>query len=201
MKKVLSLILAVIMIFGTLAIGASAAPDAVTDEYHASGLVKDNQIILLFNLNGGTMATAQLTYDSQAGWTYKEGITGFYYCLPREATAHQPGTSIPLPDVNAPSGLKFVGWEFIDENNNQYVLGAGSPFYFEDWMLTGTNNTYGVVQLKARFTSAEAETDTLTTILGILTKVFGAIIGIVLYGGDTEAGVALMNKVLGGIMA
>ncbi len=200
MKKILSVLLAVMMIFGTLSIGASAAPDAVTDEYHASGLVKDNQIIVLFDLNGGTMATAQIFYDKQAGWTYKEGITGLYYRLPREANAQVPGTSIPLPDVTAPSGLKFSGWEFVDENNNQYVLGAGSPFYFEEWMLTGTNDTYGVVYLKARFTSAEAESDTLATVLGILTKVFGAIIGIVLYGGDTEAGVALMNKVLGGLL-
>ena len=40
----------------------------------------------------------------------------------------------------------------------------------------------------------------MATILGILIKVFGAIIGIVMYQGDTEAGVALMEKVLGGIL-
>ena len=45
----------------------------------------------------------------------------------------------------------------------------------------------------------EPDEDTLGKILGVMTTIFGALLGIIMFKGDTEAGVAMVQKVLGGI--
>ena len=56
-----------------------------------------------------------------------------------------------------------------------------------------------IILLEAQYYNAAADGDTLGNILGILTKVFGAILGILFYGGDTESGVAMMDKIFSGL--
>ncbi|MBQ8503665.1 MAG: hypothetical protein IJ491_05235 [Clostridia bacterium] len=201
MKKILSVILAVMMLFGALSVGASAA-SIYPDQWHQSGLVADNQAVLVFNLNGGTLKSTAIVYNSTTGQF--EEVSGFneatYYMLPAQGnpTAHTVGTVIVLPDVIPPTGYSFAGWQYRDADGLLQQPGALANFYIQDWIFTGNN--YGKVEFTAVFTPAEAEEDTLAKVMSILVKVFGAIIGIVLYGGDTEQGVALMNKVLGGVM-
>lgn len=198
MKKILSVLLAVMMLFGALSVGASAAVTDPSDFYDDPRFNAD-QAIFVFNLNGGTMKMPQPVYNEQTGeFVLTEGITGTYYMLPQTKTAHTVGTFIPLPDVVAPSGYNFAGWQYRDAQGLYQQPGAGANFYIQDWIFTGNN--YGIVEFTAVFVAAEPEEDTLATVMNILIKVFGAIIGIVLYGGDTEQGVALMNKVLGGLM-
>ncbi len=198
MKKILSVILAVMMIFGCLSVGASAA-SKWPDVYHSTGIVNDDQAILVFHLNGGTLKGEARVYNATTGgW---DTVSGYnqptYYMLPQTPTAHTVGTIITLPDVVAPAGYAFAGWQYRDAEGLLQQPGALANFYIQPWIFTG--NQYAMVEFTAVFVPAEAEEDTLATVMSILTKVFGAIIGIVLYGGDTEAGVALMNKVLGGL--
>ena len=188
MKKVLSLFLAVIMLFGALSIGASA----VTAEDYAKGdLVNANQAVLVFKFNGGKSYGTHHIYNVTTNDFDYAQVEGNYIMLPYDDDDLIVGTNITLPDVIPSKGDKFIGW-YCEEDGKTYAVASNGyqiPAYAGKKVITFT----------AWYKPAEPESDTLGTILGILTKVFGAIIGIVLYGGDTEAGVALMNKVLGGL--
>ena len=60
MKKILSVFLAVLMLFGALSIGASAL---TAKEYAASDLVNANQVVLVFKFNGGKSYDPQHVYN------------------------------------------------------------------------------------------------------------------------------------------
>lgn len=199
MKKILSVLLAVMMLFGALSIGASAAAVTVNrDTLHTAGVLNQNQIVAVFDINGGTLRDPQWCYDAQNGWTYQSEISGAYVMLPYQSeVAMTADSSILLPLVTPPSGMQFLYWEFFDSTGVRHTLAAGGSLKVTQDMFDYPH--YGVINLTAVYTSAEPETDTMATILNILIKVFGAIIGIIVYSGDTEAGVALMEKVLGGL--
>ena len=198
MKKILSVILAVMMIFGSLAVSASAASIDLTHStnWYPGGFAA-NQTVLIFDFNGGK-ATGKY-YDVWDGTTFvaTDEISGTYIQLPVSATDLVAGTSaVVLPFVTPPSGSAFMGWDVqIDYSPDGYnTLLAGNSYYRIPASAAGKTITF-----KAWYTSGEQEEDTMATILGILVKVFGAIIGILMYGGDTEAGVAMMNQILGGL--
>lgn len=188
MKKILSVFLAMLMLFGALSIGASAV---TAQEYAESTLVNEDQVVLVFKFNGGKSYNPLPVYNSVTNGFDSAQVEGDYIMIPYNDSDLIVGTNITLPDVTPASGDKFIGW-YCEEDGKTYAVAANGyqiPAYAGKKVITFT----------AWYKPAEPETDTLATILGILTKVFGAIIGIVLYGGDTEAGVALMNKVLGGL--
>lgn len=197
MKKILSVVLAVMMLFSVMSVGASAA-SKYPDQWHREGLANDDQAVLVFNIMGGTMRDPQYVYDPVNGVQLVSGVTGTYVMLPFNEEANKIGSVIVLPIVTPQSGMAFLGWEYTDPSGLRHTLAGNSTFYITEAHFTG--NQYGVINFTAVYTSAEPEEDTMAMILSILTKIFGAIIGIVLYGGDTEAGVALMNKVLGGLL-
>lgn len=188
MKKILSVFLAVLMLFGALSIGASAL---TAKEYAASDLVNENQVVLVFKFNGGKSYDPQHVYNPATNQFDFAQVEGDYIMLPYDDSDLVVGTNITLPDVTAGSGDKFIGWH-CDADNQTYSV---APNGYVIPAFAGRK----VITFTAWYKPAEPESDTLGMILGILTKVFGAVIGIVLYGGDTEAGVALMNKVLGGL--
>ena len=197
MKKILSVILAVMMLFATMSIGASAAGSTYNDQWHQNGYANDDQAVIVFNLMGGKMKNAVYERDENGQWISTEGKTGTYVMLPQNSDAQKAGSVIILPDVTPNSGMSFSGWEYYDAAGNRMVLGANGPFTIPETAFTGNN--YGVINFTACYSSAEPEADTMATVMSILIKVFGAIIGILFYGGSTEAGVAMMEKVLGGL--
>lgn len=197
MKKALSLFLAVLTIFGCLGIGAAADSYAPTPWHGEEGSGKPatyEQTVLTFDANGGTFKNSMLVYDTNTGsftWSEAGKLTGTWAMVPQEPTAQIPGYYVTLPVVDAPKGYQFAGW-FCYLDGNTY--GANSNFKIPE----GTAGT--VIEFRAAHIPTEPEEDTMATVMGVLIKVFGAIIGILMYRGDTEAGVALMEKILGGIL-
>ncbi|MGN0468702.1 MAG: hypothetical protein ACI4GY_08275 [Acutalibacteraceae bacterium] len=197
MKKALSVFMAVLMLFAALSVGTSASSSDPSPWHGELGSGKPatmEQAVLKFELNGGKLKTGAYVYDTTTGeFSYQDGITGTYVMVPRdeEHATMKAGTTVVLPVVTAPAGWEFTGWYcYTDQQsyaaNCAYKLPADCGGQ--------------VIEFGAAYTPAEVEEDTFTKVLGILIKVFGAIIGLIMYAGDTEAGVALMEKILGGVL-
>ena len=191
MKKILSVLLATLMLFSVLGVSASAS---VYENYYDQGIVDRNtQVVLAFDLNGGSLKTGAYVYDTTISkFVYKDGedITGKYIMLPRTPDTQLVGQFVKLPVLNAPDGWQFNGWYcYLDGNsyaaNSDFKIPAGAAGE--------------VVEFYAAYSPADAEEDTFASVLGILIKVFGAIAGIILYNGDTEQGIALFDKILGAL--
>ena len=202
MKKILAVILAVMMLCGTMAMGTSAAElDTGLSQWHDAGLANNDQVIFIFNMGDGHLRDSYEVYTGvgATGFEYQSGITGQYIMIPHGNDFVQAvGNYVDMP-VCIPKDTTthmFLYWERTSGSSKDQIPG-GSPFLVTDDMINGPER--GVVQFRAVYTSVDGGGDTLGTILGVLTKVFGAIIGILLYGGDTEAGVAMMDKILGGL--
>lgn len=193
MKKILSVILAVMMLFGALSMGASAAT-TVTDPYVfiESGKVNQDQAVLVFNFNGGKSKNSVVVFDTSTNKPVYEVVSGTYIMVPTADNELVVGNDVTLPGVTPPSGSVFSGW-YCEADGVTYTT-------VPNGYTIPANAGQKVITFKAWYEPAEAETDVMATILGILSKIFGAIIGIILYNGDTEAGVALMEKMLGGIL-
>ena len=197
MKKVLSLIMAIMMIFGSLAVNASAVSINLEPEKTWSiGSFAENQTVIIFQFYTGKSVNALPVFDGFK-FVSTTGVTGEYIMLPQSSTDMVAGKSyVMMPDVTAPSGSKFKYWEVETQYSND---GYNTIVAADSWYKIPENAAGNTITFKAWYGSAEPEEDTLGSILGILTKVFGAIIGILMYGGDTEAGVAMMDKILGGL--
>ncbi len=196
MKKILSVMLAVMMLFGALSIGASAATGS---EYWGT-TVKDGLVvsegthtILSFDFAGGSSTNALNVYSTEkGGFVSTENVSGVYIMLPGSKAEYvlTAGSSVKAPYVEAPEGYKFNGW-FCYANGEYYV--AGEKIVIEnDWI---TN----VVEFEAQYIPAKVEGDTLKTILGVLSKVFGTVIGILFLDGSSAAGIELVEKLLANI--
>lgn len=199
MKKILSVILAVMMLFGAMSVTASAESSRL-DQWHQNGLANDDQAVLVFNLMGGALRDPVPVYNESTGsFESVAGVTGTYVMLPGgNEDAHTAGTTVILPiAISNSNTMMFLGWEYTDPAGNRQTLAGGTAFNITEAHFTGNN--YGLINFTAIYTASAPEEDTMATVISILVKVFGAIIGILVYGGDTEQGVALMNKVLGGL--
>lgn len=201
MKKALSLFLAMLMILSCFAVSSFAAPVDPT-KWFDGNIASTSQAIVAFNTNGGTVRDGQFVLNPntlQKG--YESDITGTFYIVPTVADTESmtPGTKIQLPYcVPGDKTIAFVGWEVVSCPNVPEIVGnvyAGSTAFT---IPQGANNT--VIQFVARYTTTTIEPDSMTKIMDILVKVFGAILGLVMYKGDTELGVATMQKILGGIL-
>ena len=198
MKKILAVILAVMMLCGTMAMGTSAAElDTGLSQWHDDGLANNNQVVAIFNIGNGYLRDQYAVYNTSTGrFDYESKITSQYVMIPTSSTSQIVGSYILMPIVvSNDTTQQFLYWERVDAQNEQYA--ANTYFYFTQDMLEG--KTPGVIQFQAVYAGVEGEGDTLGTILGVLSKVFGAIFGILFYGGDTAAGVALIEQILGGL--
>ena len=187
MKKVLSAVLAVMMLFSFMTIGASAE----TNDY--SSLKGEGNFVVILELADCKMSLTQLTnctvYTFDGKQVYADTVSGTVIIASND---FKVGTHWDLPTVTTPEGNQFDGWRcYLDGKN--YAAGWNGTFNFPDSAVD-----FDEITFKAQY-SQIPEGDTMATILSVLTKVFGAIIGILLYGGDTEAGVAMVNKILGGL--
>lgn len=213
MKKILSVMLAIMMLFGAMSINASAAGEDKLNEWRNNsiveindvvygngmndlgesyGYVKSNYVVLCFNFGTGTSYKTLAVYDSQNDKFVYEKVSGEYIMFPgADNNSLAVGSSVILPLVTAPEGKQCTAWYCVETNSYEVT---GKP-----WTIPAI--TGGVVYtFVAEIIPAEEEADTLTTILGILTKVFGTILGILFLDGSSAAGVALVEKLLGGLL-
>lgn len=209
MKKVLSVFLAVLMLFGALSVSSFAEettgpvvtpPMAYHDWWGEGGPCTPEQAVLAFNLNGGSLKAETQVYNEETGrfeWKAGKNVTGVYYMVPQDPNTMKGGMGVVLPEVIAPSGWQFNGWSCevcpcdISYVGNTYAAAAAFKLPLN---CGGT-----LIQFRASYSPATIEEPTLTKVVGILMKVFGAIIGLIAYGGDTAKGIAFMEKVFGGL--
>lgn len=187
MKKVLAVVLAVMMMFSCFAVASSAFE--VTSEY-TKGNVTNDQVAILLNFNGGSSRDQLPVYNN--GNFEMQTVSGSFIWLPESSTDLVKGSSVQLPVVTAPSGQSLTGWRCSLDNK----LYAATDYF----VIPEDHNSKSYIQFIAEYTTAEAEGDTMATIMGILIKIFGALLGFLLYNGDTEAGVAFMENALAGIL-
>ncbi len=211
MKKVLSVFLAVLMLFGALSVGSFAedgttttAPAVSPKPYHAwwekdGGPCTADQVVIAFNLNSGSLKNETRVYNEQTGkfeWQKGKDIIGTYYMVPENRDVMKGGMSVVLPLVTAPDGKQFNGWEVevcVDASYVGQTYAANAEFKIP----VAARGT--LIQMKASYSAADFEEPTITKVIGILMKVFGTIIGLIAYEGDTKKGIAFMEKVFGGL--
>ncbi len=202
MKKILSVMLAVMMLFGALSISASAA-NVPPAEVVNPVINSQDQVVIVFKFFGGSSKNPLPVYYSDVvenGGFVNEIVTGDYYLLPGAGgVTLRTGTSINLPSVTPPEGKHFVGW---DSSVDAQDLVAGATYEISDVRVRTSKEfpNNGIIYMEAMYEAAEPEEDTMATVLGILMKVFGTIIGILFLDGSSAAGIELMEKVLGGIL-
>lgn len=200
MKKLLSVLLAVLMLFSTFAICASAAAP-VTDPTTASNIrdsVGKDHVIIQYDLFDFKTKYSQWTYDVDSKkFAYISDITGTFYQVPENPAQLYVDATIALPEVTAPEGKQFNGWR-CTTHIDRPTFAAGEALKITDDMLALSDNK--VIRFEVVWGSAVPEEDTMGTIIDILCKIFGAIIGILIYNGNTEAGVQMMKELLGGVL-
>lgn len=181
MKKVLAVLLVVVMLFSTIALGASALSYNATtllNQLRASQVITDEQVVLSFDLAGGTVSGKVEVYDENEGFVWKEGVTGTYNKVPNNSgqytTNNQtPGRYVILPSVIPPEGKVFDGWYCYGEEgiipSGNYV--AGSKYFIPDGA-----QYVGVIEFFALMSPAPMEGDFLDTILGVFVMVLEGIL-------------------------
>ena len=111
MKKLLSVLLATLMLFSALGVSASAS---VYNNYYDSGIVdRNSQVVIAFDLNGGSLKTGAYVYDTSiSNFVWKDGadITGKYIMLPKSGDTQREGQFVRLPAITPPRGYQFDGW-------------------------------------------------------------------------------------------
>ncbi len=204
MKKVLAVLLSVMMLFGALSFSSSAASVSLYFEGEKPLVNPNTQVIVTFDLAGGTLKNGQWVYNPSkqpvAGFEWQEGITGTYIMLPQDSSSMVPGTPITLPVVTPPTGYEFHGW-YCYGVAGDYTQGstyaANSAYYIP----LGTAGE--VIEFRAAYGPAEIEPDTMETVMNILIKVFGTIIGLLFLGDEAnpaEAGMQMMSQLLGSLL-
>ena len=219
MKKVLALFLAVLMLCGCFGVSASAADEetlGLWGDYFGPGKIADpaEECIIVYYPGVGAFPEGTTHYSYKqgpipVGSNYKGVLVDAPFAGNSPLKAHE---AYHLKSLAPAEGYEFRGWRFYgyvsgntvqyETNNNMYLrlVDGGTTIYPGDsWILLPTNCEGEILKFEAEWRLV-AEEDTMAMILGIMVKIFGAIIGIVMYQGDTEAGVALMEKVLGGIL-
>ena len=202
MKKALSVFLAVLMMFSVLSIGSTATGDTTAPGYYnedwfgPNAPANYNQVVLQFNLNGGTLKGSNfVVWNLDTGKPeYVDGtkVESPWVMVPLNSTdmVADGKHSVTLPAITPPDGRSFDCW-YCPTDGNGY--GANSPYVIP------ASKAGQVIEFTAQWSAANYEEDTITKVMGILFKVFGTIIGLLFYAGDTEAGIAMMEKVFGGL--
>ena len=209
MKKILSVMLAIMMFFGALSITA-AAEGGVYDEMFDVKVPTANggtttvdaggHLILVFDFGSGSSKKDLYVYDAaKPGFVLTAGdkVTGTYYMLPRNAGQLVVGAAVELPTVKAAETDDFVGW-YCYADKQYYVSGAFVDSIPDTWATA--NNGSRVVLFQAKYEPREVEGDTLTTILGVLTKVFGTMLGLFLFDGSSAKGIELVSGLLSNLI-
>ena len=185
MKKLLAVILTVLTLFSVLGVGASAQSNV--GGYWGTYADKNSQTILVFYPNGGTFKSVVEVYDANSRQFVETlNYAGTYTMIPKDYRPMTAGSMVTMPDLAAPSGYAFSGWQCV-QTREFFVAGPNS---FE----VKAEHIGQILTFQPILVASAPEEDTFGTILNLLVKVFGTIAGIVIFGGDPEAGVDLFNK-------
>ncbi len=204
MKKVLAVLLSVMMLFGALSFSSSAV--SVSQHFDSHLVDRNTQVIITFDLAGGTMKNGVWVYNtSKQPKPDFEWVEGFddptYVMLPMDKDSMKPGTPITLPVVTPPAGYQFDGWYcygIAGDYTQGSTYAANSAYYIP----LGTAGE--VIEFRAAYSPATIEPDTMETVMNILIKVFGTIIGLLFLGDEAnpaEAGMQMMEQLLGSLLA
>ncbi len=212
MKKLLSVLLAVMMLFGTVAMSASAANFDMSYQAATSilrsetglsvddtfGRVEGDWVIIYFNAGGFTTNSMIKVYDAETGdiTVQNPGFTGNFWFIPDSVTSTYyigDGGRVTLPRMLGNEIQSFEGWRCV-ANKQPYVAGEGVTITLD------MVNEHGVVEFEPIAGYAQPEEDIMGTILGILIKVFGSIVGLLFCNGDTLAGQELVGNLLGDML-
>ncbi len=199
MKKVLSVFLAVLMLFSCMAIAASAEDATTTNsEYFGNDgqPAKADQAIFVFRLGGGGKCKNGYTVYIDGERVYKDAkdLPDTFMLVPENAAAFKEGNVFSLPSVKANNGSDFIGWQRKpttkngDKDNRVYSPMAGQ-------YTVSSYDVGSIVEFTAVYEQGEFEQDTFAKVFEILTKVFGAIIGLVAYQGNIQKGQDFMKQI------
>lgn len=204
MKKVLAVLLSVMMLFGALSFSSSAADAQKYFEGNPSLVDPNTQVIIKFDLAGGTMKTPVWVYNeaaSPAKFELQENVTDEYIMLPQDSESLKPGYFVTLPELLPPIGYEFDGWYCygitdVDGNFNPMEGNTHTP---NSAYRIPAGSAGQVIEFRALFSPAAVEGDIMDTILGALITVFGSIIGLLFFD-SAEQGQELMNGLLGELL-
>ncbi len=220
MKKALSLFLAILMIFSVLSVSSFAtgsitpADNSTADtatiqqKLKEAGVMTDNDCVLKFYTLGGKFMGDQLVFDMTTGKFVAKSpdqlktLGDPYVKFPNAPGDQEPGKMVALPDVEAPSGYKFNGWYCVEDGSTS-VAGI-SGYLIKDHFVTvdgrvGESTAGKTITFRAIYVPAEVEEPVFNKVFDILAKIFGTIIGLIAYEGDTAAGIAFVRKMFEGI--
>ena len=218
MKKVLSVILAMLMLCSAFAVPSFAASSTEPVVFPPVGMdwwatdktggpiTDENQALIVFSLNGGTLKNDEYVYDFNTDklvYTKGSDISGTYYMVPVDKGAQIAGqSSIQLPAVTPMTGKQFDGW-YLERYSGTVTEtsaypAAGSSFGANS-MFKIPAGTKLIVYFSASYSSAEQEVPTMTKVMNILFSVFGTIIA-VLTGKTKEEVVATLKEMFGDIL-
>ncbi len=205
MKKVLSVFLAILMVFSVMAISASAEGETTQEQTSpffggAHNADPNRQCVFKFRLNTGKCKSSQLVYDEVNGisvLTDGEDVPDVFIRVPQNADEFTVGSSVTLPGVTAPKGYSFVGWKRVPHMSNDSDVG---PYTSMPGAYTVKAIDKGaVVEFSALYEEAEVEQDTFAKVFSILTQIFGTLIGLIAYQGNVEKGQDFMKKIFSSI--
>ena len=206
MKKVLALLLSVIMVFGALSVNAFAAGQTDYEELwndtdSVYGLTHE-QAVLSFDLNGGKIKGGVWVYQNGKFSYVTNYSDNIYDMIPNNAkdsskNSQTPGDEITLPPVTPPSDYTFNGWYC-------YLTSETYPANYK--FIIPEDAAGEVVHFMADYTLTVPEEDSMATVMDILVKVFGTIIGLLFYSNEygpsaTEFGMKIMTDLLGSLFA
>lgn len=195
MKKVLSLVLAALMLLSCMSVSVFAESPTSSPYFGQNGAA-ENQAVLRFKLGGGTCKTGQRIYDTQNHTsvdTDPEDIPDTFVLVPTEADMYTAGSAVTLPSVKGPKGYNFVGWQRASgtEGTADRRIYSSAPGQY----IVSSDDLGKVVDFVAVYEQGEVEEDTFAKVFEILTKIFGTIIGLIAYNGNIQKGQDFMNKI------
>lgn len=205
MKKILSVMLAIMMLFGAMSINASAA-NSYDFNSTVAGTRLDSTtqaiVVLHFGTTGSSKAMLSVydTATAPGGFNWESGVTGSYYYLPGNgdaaSTDMEAGSLIYLPTVTCSEETKeCTGWQL-----QRYTINGMQKFAEGSYIALPDDCAGKIYEFVAVYEDREPEEDTMATVLGVLMKVFGTILGILFLDGNSAAGIEMMQGVLGGLL-
>ena len=114
MKKVLSLVLAALMLLSCMSISVFAEDATTSSPYFGQNGASESQAVLKFKLGGGTCKSGQYVYDTQnhvSVYTAPEDIGDTFVLVPTASDMYTLNSAVTLPSVKGPKGYNFVGWQ------------------------------------------------------------------------------------------
>lgn len=193
MKKILSVMLAIMMLFSTMVLGTSALNIGGKE-------LAGNQAVVILYFGNGYSESSLFVYDSSSNsFNLTSNVTGTYYYLPGNGTScndMKAGDRVYLPRVISNDATKVCdGWELLEGTIN-----GQEKFVVGDFIKLPDDCGGKVYEFQAIYGNTVPEEDTMATVLAVLMKVFGTIVGILFLDGNSAAGVELMQGVLGGLL-